>query len=472
MGRWLRYAASRAGLWEMVTVALAGLLLARIPDDPDLWWHLANGRFIATTGRIPTHDPFSFTRAGAPWVNAFWLSDWLLYQVWLWGGWLALTAATVAVGMLIAGLLFRRTPGPYPLRAMLVLLACVPASALWRPRPQIASFLLLVLLDAALSRRPADRRLWLALPPFFALWANLHGGFIWGFLLWLAVLVGEGLDAWLGRGGLPRRAWGGLALSGLVSAGAVLLNPNGAALWWLPFHTLRVSLGIQEWASPDFHRPDLHPVLWLLFLLVLGLAWSGRRLPLAAVFKTLGFAYMGFVAVRGIVPFVLVAVPVVGQVLAAAWPEGSSASEAPASPVRAALHLLLAGALLAGLTWRLGALTRPDLVEAPYPSAAVDYLRRHRPPGLLYNDYNWGGYLIWALPEYPVFVDGRADLYGDEGLRQALHIANAAPDARALLDRYGVRLVLIPPTRPLALALPAWGWQVLYRDPGAVLFGR
>ncbi len=474
--RGMTYAASRAGLWEMVTLALAGLLLARPPDDPDMWWHLANGRYIAQHGRIPTRDPFSFTRAGAPWVNAFWLSDWLAYRLWRWGGWTALAVGALLVGAALALLLLRRTPGPYPLRAALVLAAFVPSSALWRPRPQLASFLLLAVLDALLARPHWVRRAWWWLPLFFALWANLHGGFSWGFLLLLAVGVGEAVEARWGAGGrlsaADRRAlaWG----SGLA-VWAVLLNPNGAALWRLPFYTVQVSLRIQEWASPDFHRPDLHPVLWLLFVLVLGLAWFGRRLPLDEILKTLGFAYMAFVAVRAVVPFVVIAVPAVGRALAPANPSNAS-MEAQTSRTRlwprAVLHLSLFALLLGVVGARVAALSRPEVVHRAYPQGAVAYLQRVRPPGRLYNDYNWGGYLIWNLPAYPVFVDGRADLYGQAGLDLALRIANAAPETSRWLADYGVRLVLVPPERPVAQALLEQGWRVLYRDEQAVLLGR
>ncbi len=106
------------------------------------------------------------------------------------------------------------------------------------------------------------------------------------------------------------------------------------------------------------------------------------------------------------------------------------------------------------------------------PVAAVDFLRRESPPGRLFNPYNWGGYLLWALPEYPVFIDGRTDLYDDELIESWLQVVRGDPGWDQVLDRWDVALVLIEPEMPLAGELEESGWALLFVDHQASVYGR
>ena len=106
------------------------------------------------------------------------------------------------------------------------------------------------------------------------------------------------------------------------------------------------------------------------------------------------------------------------------------------------------------------------------PVDAVEFLKAQRPPGRLFNSYNWGGYLLWELPEYPVFIDGRTDLYTDELTGEWLQVIRAETGWQDTLDRWQVRLILLEPGMPVVAYLPAQGWQLLYQDDVAVVYGR
>jgi hypothetical protein len=106
------------------------------------------------------------------------------------------------------------------------------------------------------------------------------------------------------------------------------------------------------------------------------------------------------------------------------------------------------------------------------PVDAVAYIRDNSPPGRLFNSYNWGGYLLWELPEYPVFIDGRTDLYNDEVIDQWLQVVRAEPGWQQTLDRWGVRLILLEPGMPVVAHLRSAGWRSLYEDQQAVVFSR
>jgi hypothetical protein len=119
----------------------------------------------------------------------------------------------------------------------------------------------------------------------------------------------------------------------------------------------------------------------------------------------------------------------------------------------------------------------PDSVnEADYsrnaPVAAAQYIKDYQLTGRMFNSYNWGGYLIWNLREYPVFVDGRTDLYSDELLSEWLNTVNASDGWQHTLEKWNIGLVLIEPSWPLAKTLPTEGWRVLFEDQYSVLFSK
>ena len=459
-------------LLTALTFLLTAFLLSRTPIDADLWWHLRAGQEMWAQKSILLTDIFSYTRAGAPWVNAFWLSELLLYGLYSLGRYFALAAFVALLGALTFHLVAKNFKGNPFVDSFLLLLAVVTAAPIWGPRPQILSFFLVALLDWWLLRSP--RRQWM-LVPFFALWANLHGGWIWGFLLLAAHIAGlfvQSLFQPEERIPLRRQA---LHLLGwtVLSALAVGLNPNGLALWRLPFQQVNVSLQIQEWLSPDFHRVDFHPLLWMLFLLMLAAPFAKKPLNWPQLFKVLGFAYLTFVAQRNIALFAITAAPLLSEWIQAFIESLPRRESRPAQDLDPRLTSILNGVLIVVLSLavlgNLFLISQPERVDKKYPVAAVRWMQVHQPEGRLFNSYNWGGYLLWTLPETPVFIDGRADLYGDDILNQWHAVVNADKDALPLLDQWDVKVVLLEPDWPIIEVLKSNGWKVEFEDEQAVI---
>ena len=112
-------------------------------------------------------------------------------------------------------------------------------------------------------------------------------------------------------------------------------------------------------------------------------------------------------------------------------------------------------------------------VARTLPVGAADYVRRVQPPGQLFNSYNFGAYLAWALyPDYPVYVDGRTDLYDDAFLREYLKVYLGRPGYQAVLGKYGVNLVVVETNSLLSDALSRDGWLAVYSDPVASVYQR
>jgi hypothetical protein len=110
-----------------------------------------------------------------------------------------------------------------------------------------------------------------------------------------------------------------------------------------------------------------------------------------------------------------------------------------------------------------------EIISQQFPAAAVEHIQAAQPEGNLFNAYNYGGYCIWALPEYPVFVDGRADLHGDEIILAWYRTVKLNGDWQAVLDRWDVGVVLLEPNQPLVNELVESGWQLSYEDSLAVV---
>jgi hypothetical protein len=116
--------------------------------------------------------------------------------------------------------------------------------------------------------------------------------------------------------------------------------------------------------------------------------------------------------------------------------------------------------------------TNADIIAETLPAHAVAYLRTNLPPGRLFNSYNWGAYLLWELPEYPVFVDGRTDLYNDEIIGEWMKVVRGEPGWQAILDKWEVHVILLEPGAAVVGQLPYNGWREAYRDDLSVVYER
>lgn len=435
-------------------------------------------------GKILLEDTFSYTRTGTPWVNAFWLSDLGLYGLWQTGGFFALAFVTAVIAVLLMLIIFRHMDGNLYLNGLLILLAMIGIHPNWSPRPQLMSFLLLAFLDYFLDQHRLKKRqaLWVLIP-FFAVWGNLHGGFIWGVLLLASTVVGEVLNnLFETEPALSLKEAGTLSIWSALASLAVALNPNGISLWQLPFQQIDVSLSITEWLSPDFHQFYAHPLLWLLFLLVIGFGYSGKRPSFTDVLKSLGFGYMFFVAQRNMGPFAIIILPVIARHITPAFISFSNGrlvkllpslpSKQPSQKFNFIVNTLLVSVMMSLALFNVFLVSLPQRMNEKLPVRAVEWIKENKPSGPMFNSYNWGGYLTWALREYPVFIDGRADLYGNEMIAQWTEINRGTEQGLKLLDTYKVNLIFIEPSSPLIRQLSEQDWKKEYSDSLIVILRR
>jgi len=478
----------------VVLVFLGLLAMAARPSvDGDTFWHLRAGTWMLDHGQVLTHDVFSTTRLGQPYINSSWLAQVILALAWRVAGPAGLNLLVAVLVTLAFAFVYRQCEGNVYLKAFGLVLAAAASAIFWVARPQMASLLLFSVFACVLAeyRWHGRNRLWV-LPPLMLLWANLHAGFALGFLLFSAVLAGQVVSRMFGParpGVLDWRGIGALAATALACAAVVVVNPYGLRLYTVPFQT--VSIGvlqdyIQEWQSPNFHLIAVQLFLWLLLAAFGALALGHRRVDLTELLLFGGFTYLALVAARNISIVALLAPPLITRHAAAALAELRSSRprlaavlDPPPGPNRyPLLNWALAGVVGLAVLVKVadaGSPSANDLAlrrQAPVDAAA--FLEREHPAGPLFNSYNWGGYLSWRLyPQYLVFVDGRTDLYGDDLLRAYLRTAAGLDGYADLLDEHGINLVLIETGSPLLARLDqAGGWQPLYADALATLYQR
>ncbi len=466
-------------------ILLFGLLAmtARNAVDPDLWWHLRTGQWIVETGHVPHSDPFSFTRAGHAWVAHEWLSEAVFYELWKHGGAAALivfSAIVTTAGFMLLYLRCLRSEGKWHWAAAATVFGALAAAPSWGVRPQMFTFTLASVLLWLLEAGEDQPRLLFWIPPLFLLWLNLHAGFALGPALLFA--YGAGLIVETGTGNTPWQEARPIILRVLLLLLACLalvpFNPSGLQLYRYPLDTLRSSSirsFIVEWSSPDFHESLYQPFL-LVWLLVLTALASFRSRPTGRVIvPLLVLSVAALDAVRHIPIFVLVAMPVIAAAIpAASAPVSLRRSDSSRfRPLFNGAVVILIG-VFALLRW-VSLVRNQDAREAEqFPQKAVAFLRASDHPHNIFVYYDWGGYAIWKLyPEYRAFVDGRADLYGDDLLRQFETAVQLRTGWREVLDSWKVETVLVPPSCALAQALLLdANWHVAFSDSKAIILLR
>ena len=449
--------------------------------EGDTWWHLAVGNQILKTHTWPTHDPYSFTVQGSPWISYEWLGEVLIALAWRIGGLQALMVLLIALAGAILLLLYyhaylRCKNSKAAFVACAVLLPIVSLSITVRPQLLGYVFLIATLIALEKFRHGHQKALW-ALPPIFLLWVNAHGTFVFGFLI-LAVYWASGLKAFE-FGGLYAERWTErqrqrLEFISLLCLLASTLTPYGTRLLAYPLVMASsqhlVLQSIQEWQPISLSQLNgkYFLVLSLLFWLVLATSRLRCRLQdfvLLAIATAETFMHARFVLL-----FVPVFVPLLADWLAQWVPQYQPAKD------QYVLNCVLMALIAAGIVKFFPSAQELDQqVENNMPAKAVSFLRAHPTLKRTLNDAYWGGYMIDKLgPAHKVFIDGRFDIYEYSGvMADYLNMTRLAPDTRFLLRKYQVQSCLLPRSSPLAVFLAASpNWQEVYQDNLSAVFVR
>lgn len=446
-------------------------------SDPDIWWHL-NDAQQTFQGHIPRADTFSWTAKGSPWMDHEWLSEIPFYLVYKGFGLRGLYGFSFLLSSAILCLILYRSSkltGDAK-NSFLVAIYCVFLAVVsFGPRTLLFGWLYLLVMLIALDRfqQGSEGAIWVV-PPLFLLWVNSHGSWIIGLAIY-GIIVASGFFQFE-FGQIQAHRWSQRQLKillsvGLLSGVVLFANPYGYKLVKYPFdmafHQKLNIEHVEEWASVNFHNARGK----VIFLSLVGVfacsLLSKKKLLLSEVLLILLAFYSGFTYIR----FVFLLAILVSPFLSARirlFPPYDPKIDKPL------VNLLFGLMVLGVILWRFPSekLLNSDL-ETKFPAQSISYLREHNIRDHVLTHYYWGGYLERFLPETPVFVDSRVDIFEYNGTLKDYLDLIGIKDPLSVLDRRKIQYVYFKPDEPLVYLLRHTGnWDVLYEDKVSILLKR
>jgi hypothetical protein len=459
-------------VWLWLGIGVYAVMLAcgdRLLNDSDTYWQISVGHWIIDHAALPRTDIYSFTKTGEPWTSSSWLAQVLLagsYDLAGWAGPVVLTSASIALTFaLLTWILGRRIPAPYAIVVTLAALMLSTPHLLARPHvlalPVMLAWAYGLMSASERGEAPSFRLL-----PLIVLWANLHGGFIFGLVLAGAFAIDALWNADAARRKPLALRW---AAFGACALAACCATPYG---WGSILASRKIlDLGkllrlISEWMPADF--TSLGAFEMSMLVLIATALYSGVRLSPPRIALVLGLLHMALSHNRNLEIFALL-LPLVALAPVAAQFALQPSRFATTAPLASAALLAV---VLSASTWALAAKSAFSPPDVQSPAAAVEVLQALHPKRVL-NDLTFGGYMIWR--KMPVFIDGRAELYG-EAFGIAYYRALELKDVNQFLDilkTWDIDAVLLTPSTPaVGLLDNIGGWQRVYSDRNAVLHVR
>lgn len=480
IGGWLGIIFSRPAARVALLIMLSVMGLRLRLDTTDTWWDLKTGEIIWNTHSVPTVDLFSFTTNRHFCVPHEWLAQLTIYAAYHFGGYPGMMLWLFAFASLlsIAGYaLCWLWSGSSKLAFLGALGIWFFATIGFNIRAQLLGYFLLLceLLILWLGRN-RNRKWFLLLPPLFVIWVNCHGSFLLGLVVLGAVLACSFFEFRAGL--LVSHRWVSrqrnmLAAAFVLSIGALFINPVGLSQLTYPidtmFHQPLQKEFISEWPPAGFDDPRAWGLLGVAGLILL--VPLLRRVELTL--EELGLVGLGFGLAaqhqRMLFVFGILAVPISCRLVRVAW-YGYKPSRN-----RILLNAVVIVLALWGMIQRFPSSHElTEQVNKGNPVKALNFIRRSGISGRMLNDYNYGGYLIWAAPERKVFADGRGDVYEWTGvLRDYLRWNQVQEDPRILPDKYDIDYCLLNRDASISRVMKLLpGWKSVYSDDMSVVFVR
>jgi hypothetical protein len=459
--------------------------------DCDTGYHIRTGEYIMRTLSVPRHDIYSFITPAISWTAHEWLSEVIMALVHKAFG---LTGIVIFFAWLIAFtyyLLFRivRKRAGNILAEILVIVLVITSSEIhWLARPHIFSLLLLVIWYALLDEFQYRNKNYLYfLPPIMLLWVNLHGGFIIALVLTGIYLFDNLVKVFLAQAGERRehgRKTRSLAAALVACLLAALVNPYGYHILLFPFKLTSNKFlmdNVDEFLSPDFH--ETMPFKYLLFLVIGVFALFPKRTRFVELLLVLLFADMALYSARYIPLFAIIVTPILVRQMSLLLDEspgkvasffrrradrigaGDAAGRGYLWPV--ASFLLVAVLVLHGTI-------RYSFDEKIKPVAAVKFLEKEHIEGNMFNNDEFGDYIIYATSgRYKVFFDGRSDMYGVDRMKEYFKVTRLEEGWDDVLRKYDIKMIIYDNGSALSrFLLDRKDWQLIYSDRVANIFVR
>jgi hypothetical protein len=459
--------------------------------DGDLPRHLLMGKLILQNRHVSTVDIFSFRTEGYPSIPHEWLSQVIFAGVYQSLGLNGIVLITAFIIMLVWAVVFHVSINKSDSLFSSLLFTALAAGASQihvLPRPHIFTYLLTAIWIVMLERIDKDHnKAWWTLPILMLVWVNLHGMFILGIILWGIYLVGSFLDN-------PSRAWfsntktRSMIFAGTLSLAATFLSPSGFHIWGAI-----ASLGsnsyitskIPEYQSANFHLPETWPFILILLFTITGFA-RANKIGWTPILLTVTFTFLALYTSRMIPLFAIVITPVTAETIAKWIREEFPQSRFATFEGRIAQTNLSANGWIwvalvvigTAILLQSGNTISPDgksniFDEHFFPVDAVDWLEAHPQNGHMFNEFDWGGYILLRLwPGQQIFMDGHTHIYGEQLTREYERVITLGDGWENILDRYQVEWAILWSGSLLAQELQNSNWETLHQDDTAVILRK
>lgn len=460
--------------------------------DSDILWALKSGEWILSHLEVPKTDPFSYTFGGRPWVDFTWgfqvMARVFYSYLGEWAGLYVLQVALISATFAFMYVTLRRmVEGIWPVVALMYL-AFITAHARFLIRPHLFEYFfvsLYFMLFTLYERKNRPVYLY-ALIPLQVVWVNVHSSAVLGLFMAGSYAAGEIIDA-LRERRFRRSLEGDVKRYSFIAAVlpiAALLNPYGLKLVVFAFIHNSVDnkdalRHIGEWTKPHLKELFFYfypfPVDRFAFTVLaaataLFILLNFRKLKARSVFLMAAAFYMAISHVRWIQLFAFFAAPVIALNFAGAFEEKK---DRPMLKTAAfLLSLCLAGAIAyevasPGFRRHLGL----GLNDGQFPSGTVDFMRRNKIRGNIYNEYVFGGYLINEYPEVKVFIDGRTPTVYSPYFYWTSRLVSDRKLWDKLVDEHSIDMALVKLDSPFCGDLRKNdGWVPVSFDQSSILF--
>ncbi|WP_152604101.1 hypothetical protein [Methylotenera sp. G11] len=490
----MQYVIKLLNLRGLVFISMYMLLVTLLPlTDFDYFWHLKTGEYIVKLGALPQGDIFSFTHFNQPWVLHEWLFEVALYGMFVWLGPFGvklLTASLAMAALAITYLTLKRFSATPSIAFGLLLAACIPFGLGIAPRPQLVTYVLFASFLYALLHykySQASRHLFI-LPLLMVIWVNAHGGYLAGILLFGLFAVCEWANYLIFYTHDLKRQHQlcQLTIAAAATIAASAINPEFISHWLYPFQVagMDVTRQISEWKSPGFQDWGTRSYLLIVLAFFISYTYMPRKPDLTELAIPTFFMLLGFIAIRHVPLATLTLMPFIAIASARINPEGACAAWHQSRLLQCYKKWIGSGkqinhrehwlnwlsllVIALGLTayYPVYNARIENQINAILPVKATDFIKSTGISGHMFNSYNFGGYLIYRLcPEQKVFIDGRADMYGDDFVNEYVKIAKVQPGWEQAFDKYDIDYVITGLNEPLSQLLRVRGdFRLVYAD--------
>lgn len=461
--------------------------------DGDLGRHITVGEYIIDSGKIPVRDIFSNTMLGNPFTPHEWLAEVAFAFIYLWQG---LTGVVLLTGFVIGltwywiSYVVISNNRSFYLSILLILVGIAASSIHWLSRPHVFTFLFLIVWVLVYKSKLRLVLKSTLLGIIMVVWVNTHGAFVTGIVYLLIDLLGSSFDQLINKKYHVKSRQIFEKIIVLVSASvAIFINPVGYKILdtisgflgssYLTSHTI-------EYQPPNLLSAPFIPYLIFLFFVVALLIIVRKQISLVEVLQLIIWCIFGLISARNIPLAIIVSLPIISSLYTRIKQKKIEAFKLDES--RVADEKRNAFVILPGLSIAISSLiivlisinvqaiyNRNVFLSNVFPVQAVDYLEKNPPSGNMFNEFTWGGYLLYRMwPDQMVFIDGQTDFYGEDLTREYEIVYSGSKDYKRLLEKYKIDWVIVNRKSDLARILAEGDieWQSIYKDGLTSVFAR